>query len=40
MVRFARIKKGTNTSSNTKKRGILGLLSAPVRYVKRKIESV
>ena len=40
MVRLTRIKKGTNTSFNARKRGILRLLSAPVRYVKRKIESV
>ena len=40
MVKLTRIKKITNTSSNAKKRGILRLLSAPVRYVKRKIESV
>ena len=35
MVRFTGIKKGTNA----KKRGILKLLSAPVRYAKHKIES-
>ena len=35
MVRLTRIKKGTNA----KKRGLLRLLSDPVRYVKRKIES-
>ena len=40
MARFARIKKSTNTSSNAKKRGILRLLRAPVRYVKCKMESV
>ena len=40
MVRLTRIKKGTNTSFNARKRGILRLLSAPVRYVKRKIESI
>ena len=40
MVRLTRIKNGTNTSSNAKKkRGILRLLSAPVRYAKRKIKS-
>ena len=39
MVTLARIKKGTDTSSNVKKRDILTLLSAPVRYVKQKIES-
>ena len=38
MVRLTRIKKGTNTSANAKKRGILRLLSAPVRYVKPKID--
>ena len=40
MVRFNRIEKGTNTSSNAKKRAILRLLSAPARYVKRKIVSI
>ena len=35
MVRLTGIKNGTNA----KKRGILRLLSAPVRYVKHKIES-
>ena len=35
MVRLTGIKKGTNA----KKRGLLRLLSDPVRYVKRKIES-
>ena len=35
MVRLTGIKKGTNA----KKRGLLKLLSDPVRYVKRKIES-
>ena len=39
MVRFTRIEKGTNTSSNAKKRGNLRLLSASARYVKRKIVS-
>ena len=39
MVRLTRIKKGTNNSANVKKRGILRLLSAPARYVKRKIVS-
>ena len=41
MVRFTRIKKdtNTNTNNNAKKRGILRLLSAPARYVKRKIVS-
>ena len=39
MVRLIRIKKGTNTSSNAKKRSILRVLSAPVRYVQCKIES-
>ena len=34
-MRLTRIKKGTNA----KKRGLLRLLSDPVRYVKRKIES-
>ena len=36
MARLTRIKKGTNTSANTKKRDILRLLSAPARYIKRK----
>ena len=40
MAKLTRIKKGTNTSFNTKKRGILRLLSAPVRYIKRKAKSV
>ena len=40
MVKFTRIKKGTNTRSNTKKRGILRLLSAPVIYIKCKAKSV
>ena len=35
MVRLTGIKKSTNA----KKRGLLRLLSDPVRYVKRKIES-
>ena len=39
MVRLTKIKKGSNTSSNAKKRDILRLLSAPARYVKRKIVS-
>ena len=39
MVRLTRIKKGTNTSSNAKKKRRLRLLSAPVRYIKHKIES-
>ena len=39
MVKLTRIKKLTNISSNAKKRGILRLLSAPVKYVKRKIEN-
>ena len=38
MVRLTRIQKGTNISSKAK-RSILRLLSAPVRYAKRKIES-
>ena len=38
-MRITRIKKGTNASANTKKRGILRLLSAPARYIKCKIES-
>ena len=40
MVKLTRIKKDTNTSSNTKKIGILMLLSAPVRYIKRKAKSI
>ena len=40
MVRLARTKKGNNTSSNVKKRGILRLLSASARYFKRKIVGV
>ena len=40
MVKLTKIKKDTNTSSNTKKRDILRLLSAPVRYIKRKAKSV
>ena len=39
MARLTRIKEGTNTSANTKKRGILTLLSAPARYFKYKTES-
>ena len=39
MVKLTRIKKDTNTSSNTKKLGILRLLSAHVRYIKRKAKS-
>ena len=43
MVRLTRIKKGantsTNTSANTKKKGIFRLLSGPARYIKRKIET-
>ena len=39
MVRLTRIKKGNNTSANAKKRGILRLISAPARYIKREIES-
>ena len=38
MVRLNRIKKGTNTSANAKKRKVLRLLSAPDKYIKRKIE--
>ena len=37
MLRLTRIKKDTNTNTNVKKRSILRLLSAPSRYVKRKI---
>ena len=37
MVRLTRVKKGTNTSANVKKRGILRLLRAPARYIKREI---
>ena len=40
MVRLARTKKGNNTSSNVKKRGILRLLSASARYVKLKMVGV
>ena len=40
MVRLTRIEKGTNTSANAKNRDNLTLLSAPARYIKRKIESV
>ena len=40
MVRLARTKKGNNTSSKVKKRGILRLLSASARYFKRKIVGV
>ena len=39
MVRFTRIKKDTNANANAKKRSILRLLSAPAKYVKRKIVS-
>ena len=38
-MKLTRTKKGSNTSSNVKKKGILRLLSAPVRYVKHAIES-
>ena len=40
MVRLTRIKKGINTTTNAKKRGILRLLSAPARYIKSKVKSV
>ena len=40
MVKLTRIKKDSNTCSNKKERGILRLLSAPVRYIKRKAKSV
>ena len=36
-TRLNRIEKDTNTNTNVKKRSILWLLSAPCRYVKRKI---
>ena len=38
-MRLTRIKKGTNPAANAKKRGIITLLSDPVRYIKCKIES-
>ena len=40
MMKLTRIKKDTNTCSNKKERGILRLLSAPVRYIKCKAKSV
>ena len=39
-MRLTRIKKGTNTGANAKKKkGIITLLSAPARYIRCKIES-
>ena len=38
-MRLTKIKKATNTSANAEKSGFLRLLSAPARYIKRKIES-
>ena len=37
MVRLTRSNK---SSTNAKKRGILRLLSAPARYIKRKVKSI
>ena len=34
-----RANTSTNTSANTKKKGIFRLLSGPARYIKRKIET-
>ena len=38
MVIFTRIKKDTNTNDNAKKKGILGVLSTPFRYIKSKVK--
>ena len=35
-----RLTKNIKNNTNAKKRGILRLLSAPVRYIKRKVKNV
>ena len=39
-MKFTWIKKNTNTNANTKKRGILRVLSVPIIYTKNKVKSV
>ena len=45
MVKLTRKESNTNTkkkkkNTNTKKRSILQLLNAPVRYIKRKVKNI
>ena len=37
---MVRLIKSRKNSTNTKKRGILSILSAPARYIKRKVMSI